>query len=375
MISVKVMIGGGGTAGHINPALSIAKKLAETHPGCEILFVGTPGGMENRLVGKAGFPIEHVRVMGFKRKLGPKELVHNVKAAYYAVTSVSRAKKIIKDFGPDLVIGTGGYVSWPLLKGAADLGIPTLIHEQNAVPGVTTRKLSAYVDRVMISFEETAAHLRFPERAVLCGNPVDPAILRADPETERKRLGVTKPFILSYGGSLGARPVNEAVYGLIKHFSSRENVIHCHAFGVSAFEQWKEKAVEDGLWDRENLILSDYIYDMPSRMAACDLVISRAGAITLAELAALGKPAILIPSPYVTDNHQYKNARVFSDAGAAVLIEEKELTPELLENIVRAILSDPARRGAMAAAMKKLARRGAQDTIISEIEKLLKKTS
>ena len=365
------MIGGGGTAGHINPALSIAKKLSEVYPDSEFLFVGTPGGMENRLVTKAGFQIEHVTVLGFKRKIGPKELIHNVKAAYYAVTSVPQAKQLIRSFSPDIVIGTGGYVSWPLLKGAADLGIPTLIHEQNAVPGVTTKKLSAYVDRVMISFAQTSSHLRYPDRAVLCGNPVDPAILRADRETERRRLGINKPFILSYGGSLGARPVNEAVYGLIKNFSSRENVVHCHAFGVGAFEQWKQKAVEDGLWGREDLVLSDYIYDMPSRMAACDLVISRAGAITLAELAALGKPAILIPSPYVTDNHQYKNARVFSDAGAAVLIEEKDLTPGLLEEKVRLILSDPAKQKEMSAAMNGLARRDAQDIILCEIKKLV----
>lgn len=367
------MIGGGGTAGHINPAISIAKKLAQTHPGSEFLFVGTPGGMENRLVSKAGFEIEHVRVLGFKRKPGFAELVHNVKAAYYAVTGIPCAKRIIRRFKPDVVIGTGGYVSWPLVKGAAELGIPTLIHEQNAVPGVTTKKLSACVDRVMISFAETAAHLKYPERAVLCGNPVDPAVLKADREAERKRLGVNKPFILSYGGSLGARPVNEAVYGLIKNFSSRENVIHCHAFGTAAFAQWKQKAEEDGLWGRENLVLSDYIYDMPSRMAACDLVISRAGAITLAELAALSKPAILIPSPYVTDNHQYKNARVFSDAGAAVLIEEKELTPEILEKNVREILSDPQRRSAMSEAMAKLAKRDASDRILSAVEELVKK--
>ncbi len=166
--------------------------------------------------------------------------------------------------------------------------------------------------------------------------------------------------------------MNEAVYELIKNYSSRENVIHCHAFGVAAFEQWKKKAEADGIWGREGITLSDYIYDMPSRMAASDLVISRAGAITLAEVAVLAKPAILIPSPYVTDNHQYKNARVFSDAGAAVLIEEKDLTPGLLEKSVREILSDPARQSSMAEAMKKLARRDSQDVILSEIKKLLK---
>ena len=373
MSSIRVMISGGGTAGHINPAISIAKKILSQEPDSSIVFAGTPTGMENRLVAKAGFEIEHVKVMGFKRKLGPKELIHNAKAAWYAVASVGAAKKLIRDFKPDIVIGTGGYVSWPLLKAAAKMGIPTLIHEQNAVPGVTTRKLSAYVDRVMISFENTAQYLKYPERAVCCGNPVDPAVLTGSRDEARRALGVDRPFILSFGGSLGARPVNEAVYELMKNYSSKNPVRHSHAFGVSSFGQWKEKAEEDGLWGADGLILSDYIYDMPLQMAAADLVICRAGAITLSELAILKKPAILIPSPYVTDDHQYKNAKVFSDKGAAVLIREKDLTPGVLEKEVSRILSDEALRESMSRAMGELAKPGAQDMIYEEAVKLLKK--
>jgi len=370
---IKVILSGGGTAGHINPALSIAKKILEEEPDSEIIFVGTPSGMENRLVTKEGFKIRHVKSYGFKRKISPKNVVHNCKAAYYAVMGVSNAKKIVKDFRPDIVIGTGGYVSWSILRAATKMGIPTLIHEQNAVPGVTTRKLSAYVDRVMISFENTAGFLKHPERAVFCGNPVNPAILKADKEEERRRLGIDKPCILSYGGSLGARPVNEAVYGLIRDYSSKKGVKHIHAFGTGSYEAWMTKAREDGIDKLADVELCDYIYDMPSKMAAADLVISRAGAITLSELAILGKAAILIPSPYVTDNHQYKNAKVFSDAGAAILIEENKLGGESLTEAVEQILSDESKRLEMEKNMRALARPGAQNIIYEQISLLLKK--
>lgn len=370
---MRVIVSGGGTAGHINPAIAIAKKILSEDPSSRILFAGTPKGMENRLVEKEGFPIRHVKVLGFQRKITLHNLWHNVKAAYYAVTSVSHAEKLIEEFFPDIVIGTGGYVSWPLLRAAAKRKIPTLIHEQNAVPGITTRKLSAYVDRVMISFEDTTKFLRFPERAVYCGNPVNPAVLCADKQEERKRLGVREPFLLSCGGSLGARPINEAVYELMKEYSLVSGIRHVHSFGTGSFPLWQEKARTDGLWGKPKLSLCDYIYDMPSQMAASDLVIARAGAITLSELAILKKPAILIPSPYVTDNHQYKNAKVFSDAGAAVLIEEKDLTPALLRHHVERILSDDSLRAKMAKAMGALARPGAQDVIYSQIVALVKK--
>lgn len=372
MSNLKVMISGGGTAGHINPALAIAKGILSRYPDAEIVFAGTPAGMENRLVPKEGFSLRHVKVLGFKRKISPQNLWHNCKAAYYAVSSVSQAKKIIAEYQPHVVIGTGGYVSWPVLRAAAAKKIPTLIHEQNAVPGVTTRKLSAYVDRVMISFENTAEYLKYPQRAMYCGNPVKPEILTMNGEKERQRLGITTPYLLSCGGSLGARPINEAVFELMKNYSSRQSLRHVHACGTGSYEQWKEKKALEP-WDKkDNVVLCDYIYDMPAQMAACDLVIGRAGAITLSELAVLKKPAILIPSPYVTDNHQYKNAKVFADAGAAVLIEEKDLSGEVLQQQVEKILSDPARQKAMAEAMGRLARPGALDLILDEVARLVK---
>lgn len=366
---MKAVISGGGTAGHINPALSIAKKIAEKEPGSEILFVGTPGGMENRLVEREGFPIRHVEVQGFKRKLTLK----NIKVAWLALTSVSAAKKILKEFSPDVVIGTGGYVSWPVLRAAAAMGIPTLIHEQNAVPGLTTSRLSMKVDRVCLSFDESKKEFSCaPEKLVVTGNPVHPLIGKLDKAACRRELGITAPFLLSYGGSLGARAINEAVFELARDFSSKKPMFHTHAFGQREFETWSKKAEEAGVCRFGNVVLKDYLFDMPRQMTAADLVISRAGAITLAELAVLKKPAILIPSPNVTNNHQYKNAKVFEEAGAAVLIEEKDLTPQKLREEAEKILFDPARRREMEKNMEKLSAPGADEKIYGEIRSILK---
>jgi len=232
---VKVVLSGGGTAGHINPAISIAKKIMKEAPDSQILFVGTPNGMENRLVAKEGFPIRHVEVKGFKRKL----TLENIKVALLAITSVNEAKKILKEFQPDIVIGTGGYVSWPVLRAATKMKIPTLIHEQNAVCGLTTQRLSKYVDRVCISFEESRAHLSSDqEKIVLCGNPVNPLISTLSRNRCRSELGVTGPFLLSYGGSLGASAINEAVFQVAENYSSKKPVFHTHAFGAREYPKW-----------------------------------------------------------------------------------------------------------------------------------------
>ncbi len=366
---MKVVLSGGGTAGHINPALSIAKKILEKNPESEILFVGTPTGMENRLVTKEGFSIKHVEVKGFKRKLSAQ----NIKAAYLAFASVGKAKKILREFCPDIVIGTGGYVSWPVLRAASKMKIPTLIHEQNAFPGLTTRRLSEFVDRVCLSFEESKKYFQGKEEKIrLVGNPVSPEIGRISRAAARSKMGVSAPFLLSYGGSLGATAINEAVYTLAKEFSSKSPVFHTHAFGVREFDRFMNLEKNDGICRFGNVKFCDYIYDMPHQMCAADLVIARAGAITLSELSLLEKPAILIPSPNVTDNHQYKNALVYAEKGAAVLIEEKDLTPERLIKEVKSILLSPEKLRQMSENMKELAVPGAVDAIWEEIKKLTK---
>ncbi|MBQ3865296.1 MAG: glycosyltransferase, partial [Clostridia bacterium] len=253
---MKAVVSGGGTAGHINPALSIAKKIMEKEPDSEILFVGTPNGMENRLVTREGFPIRHVDVMGFRRKI----TLQNIKVAWKAAVSVPAAKKILKEFRPDVVIGTGGYVCWPVLRAAAAMRIPTLIHEQNASPGLTTTRLSSVVDRVCVSFEESKD--RFPcdqKKIVLTGNPVSPEIGTLDRVKVRRELGLFVPYILSYGGSLGARAVNEAAFALAKNYCVKNAVFHTMAVGNREYETWKKRADEADLCRFGNVKLCDYI--------------------------------------------------------------------------------------------------------------------
>lgn len=372
---MKILLSGGGTAGHINPALAIAAKIKKENPDAEIAFVGTPKGMENKLVQRAGYPIYHVDVRGFARKLDPKSIIKNMSTAVMAVTSPIKAKKIIKEFKPDAVIGTGGYVSWPVLKAASRLGIPTLIHEQNAVVGMTTNMLSKIVDTVMISFEESREELKNAKgKIVLVGNPVNPDIFKVSKETERQKLGLgDTPYLLSYGGSLGAKVINNNVFDIIEKGNFIGRIHHTHGVGSYEWGARSEEIKQRGLDNCQGVELTEYIYDMPSKMSASDLVIARAGAITLAELAVLGKPAILIPSPNVTNNHQYKNAKVISDAGGAVLIEEKDLTPSVLSDKIEELLFDKNKLDAMSKCMKKLAITDSEDKIYKEIKLLLEK--
>lgn len=363
---MRVLLSGGGTAGHINPALAIAGKIKSEVPDAEIAFVGTPKGMENRLVTKAGYKLYHVEVSGFQRKLTLK----NIASAWRALVSPMKAKKIIKEFKPDIVIGTGGYVSWPVLKAASGMKVPTLIHEQNALAGVTTKTLSGMVDRVMISFEATRGELRAKdENIILTGNPVREELFKINREDEREKLSLgDTPYIVSCGGSLGARAINDAILGIVKNDGFNKNAISfTHAIGTY---EWNKRQEEIASLGSDDIV--EYIYDMPSRMAACDLVICRAGAITLAELAVLGKPAILIPSPYVADNHQYKNAKVIENEGAAVVIEEKDLTPEKLLESAVAILSDKEKLEEMKKNARRLAINDTHDRIWRIIKELVK---
>ena len=252
--------------------------------------------------------------------------------------------------------------------------IPTLIHEQNALPGLTTRRLSRFVDRVCLSFESSRSHFTCREdKIVLTGNPVNPELKRLSREKCRSELGISAPYLLSYGGSLGAGMINQTVFELAKTYSAKSPVFHTHAFGAREYEKWMEREREEKICRFGNVKFVEYIYDMPRQLAASDLVVCRAGAITLAELAVMGKPAILIPSPNVTDNHQYKNAKVYEEAGAAVLIEEKDLTPKLLTDRVREILTSPERLRIMGENMRKMALADACDVIWDEIVRITKK--
>ena len=374
---MRVLVSGGGSAGHINPALSIADKIKKENPDAVIEYVGTPKGMENNLVPKAGYKIHHVKVRGFVRKLTFK----NFDAAVKAVTSVMEAKKIVKSFKPDIVIGTGGYVSWPVLKAASKLGVPTCIHEQNAFPGVTTRMLSKYVDKVMISFEESAKYFDNQEKLTLVGNPVSEKMLNADKALCREKLGLSENarVILSCGGSLGARPLNENVYELIKNYSLvKENVYHFHAVGNAGWPVqsalYKELGFEETAPDtlkKGNVVVSRYIYNMHELLPASDVLVCRAGAMTLSEMACLKKASVIIPSPYVTNNHQYKNAKVLSDKGAGVLIEEKDLNGDILISAVNELVCDDKKRSEMEKAVGSFAVYDTLDRIYSIVKELI----
>ncbi len=370
---MRVLMTGGGTGGHVYPALAIAEIIKTNIPDAEIAFVGTERGIENRLVPEAGYRLYHVQIQGIRRSLS----LSNLKTAYLVLVSPGRAKKIIRDFKPDLVIGTGGYVCWPLLRAASDLGIPCMVHESNALPGVAVRQLQKKVDVILTNFEETANLLRAKDKIVNVGNPLRGECAVIDRAEARRRLGIPEDIrfvILSFGGSLGAQRVNEASIGVMKDFSAvREDVMHFHAGGAKSYENARSMFVGYGLEQNKRLILKDYIYDMPTYMAAADLVICRAGAMTLTELAMMRKPAILIPSPNVTDNHQYKNAKVIADAGGAELIEETDLTIESICAAVSRIADDPVYRAQMGESIATFAKANAGKRIYEEIQALLRR--
>lgn len=369
---MKILLAGGGTAGHINPALAIAGYIRSLRPDTEFLFIGNTNGMEQRLVSRAGYEIKSITISGFKRGFKPGDVAANLKTVRRTFSSSAQAKKIIQKFCPDICIGTGGYVSGPVVRTAARLGVPCLIHEQNAYPGITNKLLRKRVKKVMLAVE--AAKKYFPDvDVVVTGNPVRAEFLTVDRETSRQALGLDqRPVVLSFGGSLGAQKINEAVADMVARSGTDGRYQHIHAYGqYGGFfpKLIEEKGVELG--KAPNLDIRPYIDNMPECMAAADLVICRAGAITLSELQAMGKPAILIPSPNVAENHQYHNAMALVNAGAAELIEESELTGELLAKKVDEMLSDPDRLDRYGACAKRMAITNACERIYSIVKKVI----
>lgn len=372
---MRVLMTGGGTGGHVNPALAIANTIKMNIPGSVIAFVGTERGLENDLVPKAGYELYHVDVRGFRRSFSVGSLAYNVRSAYLAVTSPLKAKKLIKEFKPDIVIGTGGYVCWPVLVAASRAKIPTAVHESNAVPGLAVRKLEPYVDRIFVNFAAAADRLTAKEKIMQVGCPLNSGYGTPGRKEARAKLGLPdecRKYIVSFGGSLGADRMNAAALELIGgYLKDHPEVYFIHATGSDHFEAVNRKFTEAGFDKLPNVILTEYIYDMPVRMAAADLVISRAGAITLSELSRMGKPAVLIPSPNVTDNQQYKNAKVFSDGGGAVLIEEKDLGDGTLVAEVSALLSSPGRLEEMSRRISGFSPKDSEKLIFDEVLRLV----
>ncbi len=367
----------GGTAGHISPALAVASLLKERHPEANILFVGAEDGMETDLVPRAGFRLETVRISNFQRKLSPKGIVHNVKSLGYMIGSRRSAGRIIREFQPDVIVGTGGYASYPMLHQGAKHKIPTALHESNAVPGLTTKLVMDQVDRVMVSFEESRKNYPHPDQVRVVGMPVRSEFFFTDKQAARQQLGLTddRPLVVSFWGSLGAREMNK----MIGRFMARDAqdqlpFHHIHSTGSYGWAWMPDYVKEQGvdLDHTPEIDMREFIYDMPNVMAAADLVICRAGAATIAEVAAAGKPAIFVPSPNVTDNHQEKNARIIEHGGGAVVLRESECSGDVLYDTAKQLLSDREKLTEMGRAAEAMAVPDSAERILNTMMELMK---
>lgn len=344
----------GGTAGHIYPAVGVAEKLAELYPGSEFLFVGARGMMETELVPREGYRIETVTITNIHRSLKPKEILHNLKTVKNVFAATHQAKRIISEFNPDVAIGTGGYVCYPVLRAAHSMGIPTLVHESNAVPGLTTKLLSKIVDCVMVGFEDAKKNYDSGIRVEFVGTPVREQFTSLDKAQARRELGIDegKRLVLSVWGSLGSEYMNGVMTELIAIDAEKKDFALIHSAGKKRYPRMKAALDEKAPgFEKADIDVRPYIYDMPKVMAAADVIICRSGASTLGELTALGRPAVLIPSPNVTGNHQEKNARVLEKQGAAVVLLEGEFTPETLYDELCTLLKDSERCKKMSDAM------------------------
>ena len=373
---MRALITGGGTGGHINPALAIASIIKEHEPDSQFLFAGTPFGMEARLIPEAGYDFAPIKVRGFQRKISLENIKRNAEAAAYLVTALPRAKQIIKEFKPDVVIGTGGYVSGPVVYQAAKLGIPTAIHEQNAYPGVTTRILTKKVNKVMLTVKEALDYLGTDIEYTVTGLPVRAELFEKTKEQARKELGFDDSFtVLSFGGSLGAGCINETMAEVIKYTRANDlKINHIHGYGGMGKETFPAAMKKYGVpMKSDRTRITEYINDMDTCMAAADLVICRSGATTLAELEAMGKPAILIPSPIVAGNHQFHNANVLGKAGAAIVIEQKNVKCEEVTGIIEDLYNDPSRVKEMSECSKKLWIADTSEKIWQTIDSIVKK--
>ena len=365
---MKALFACGGTGGHINPALAVAKMLRARHPETQILFAGARHGMEGKLVPAEGFAIEMVDVEGFSRKI--TGLGQNVRAVKKVLKSLSWANGILDDFKPDVVIGTGGYACFPVLYAAAKRNVPTVIHESNAYPGLVTKVLSKYVDKTLVNFEATCEYLKNRKNVCVSGMPIREEMLMQDRAQARRELGVDdRPLIVSFWGSLGAREMNRATAEFIRQETNNNDFYHIHATGKFGYE-WMPDYIESlgvKLDEHPMIDMREYIHDMPRVMAAADLVICRGGASTLSEICALGKPSIIVPSPNVSANHQEKNAAVLHNAGRAVMLREADVTPEILYKTARELVFDKQKLRDMSTALSEIAVLDGCERIYNEI--------
>lgn len=367
---MKVLMTGGGTAGHVNPALAIAETIKRHHPDAEIEFVSSNLARDkaNDLVPRAGYKLNKVDICGSYKIYDPR----NLKTLYYMMKSNKQARKLVEAFEPDVIIGTGGFACYPVLNAGAQMGIPTLVHESNAIAGKAVKKLSSYVDCVMTNFQSTTEAIKGAKRVIRVGNPTlfDAAASVGESKSSQSNF---KQRVIFVGGSGGSETMNdgvvEALSKIVDKFPTTEFL---HASGKRDYERMKSEYKRLGLDKFANVILTDYIYDMNARMSAADLVVCRAGAMTVSELALLGKAALFIPSPYVVANHQYENAKAIYDKGACELVEEKDFKNGILARTVESLLNDSEKLASLGKNIKDFADPDANEKIYLEIKNLLK---
>jgi len=366
--SLRVLIAGGGTAGHINPGIAIAKYIQSKNSNAEIMFVGTQRGLETKLVPREGFELEFIKVKGFRRKLSVDTIV-SIKEMFQGIME---ARRVIKKFKPDIVVGTGGYVCGPVVLNASLMKIPTVVHEQNAFPGITNRILSRFADAVAISFQESKKYFKASKTLAFTGNPIRSEILEVDKTSARRNLGKDKnsSIVVIFGGSRGAEKINEAVSDMLLNHYKEENCEIIYATGEAQFEKILKQL--EGIRSEHTEIVP-YIYDMANVLSSADLVVSRAGAITISELTAQGIPSIMIPSPHVTANHQEHNARALEEQGAAVVILEKDLNGEILHMQIMDLLRNREQLNKMARNSKKMGLTNATEKIYTIILETMEK--
>ena len=368
----------GGTAGHINPAISVAGRIRELLPDSDILFIGAEGRMETELVPREGYDIETIRISSLSRSFSAEGIRHNFRAARDLAGSMPAAKRILKAFRPDVVVGTGGYVGYPVLTEAARMGIPTCVHESNAMPGLTTRMLEHSVDVIMVGFESARQNYKHPDKVKVTGTPVRLEFMRSDRAEARASLGIGSetPLVVSVWGSLGATEMNKTVAGAIALAMEKQSYRFIHSAGKRGYDSMtafmRENLHLSG-WEEKGFRVEPYLFNMAELMAAADIVLCRSGASTLAELTAMGKPCILVPSPNVVADHQMKNARLLGDAGGAVVIPESEASAERIHETIMDLLSNPARLREMSRIMEEMAVENATDEITSLVLSLAAK--
>ncbi len=365
---MKIVFAGGGTAGHVNPALAVAGYICQKEPGSQIWLSGGKGNIEEKLAQKAGYPIYTFPLKGLSRAKSLAGLKQTAKALLDMQKATGQCKKILSEIRPDVVMGTGGYASFPMVRAAIQLGIKTAVLEVNATPGVATRQLCKKADCTLLSFSETEKLLPGAKKCVLTGSPVRQEILTCREREYAPLFENGLPTVVCFWGSVGAKYMNEKMVGVMEQVSRTGQFNLLQVSGQSHYGWMKDALTRAGVvTDKGSVRLTDYLYDMDRVLAKADLVICRAGG-TLSELCAAGTPAIVVPSPYVADNHQEKNARILEQAGAVKVITEQEATPQLLYDSALSLLQSPD----TLAAMGKCARAKAQPDVLENIWKTLK---